>query len=140
MDTAGEESPSLLLIEENRSIMGPLRDWLTMALPDVQLIQTTDRRRGVYLNRSQKPDAVLTDVSALGARGAEHIGRVKAAQPEAAVFALVGVDHPPNESALIRAGAEACTSIWNLRTDLLPHLQTHLKTKRHKIRSGVPAA
>ena len=138
MDTVGEDSPSLLLIEENPSIMGPLRDWLTMALPDVQLIQTTDRRRGVYLNRSRSPDAVLTDISALGARGAEHIRRVKAAQPEAAVFALIAVDHRSHESALIRAGAEACTCIWRLRTELLPHLQTHLKTRARRIRSGVP--
>ena len=140
MDTTSRNNPSLLLIEENRSVLGPLRDWLTMAFPDLRLIETTDRTRGVSLNRSQKPDVVLTDISALSGGGVEHIRRVKAAQPGAAVFVLVGLDSPSYESTLIGAGAEACTCIWKLRTDLLPRLQTHLTDQAHRVRTPVCAA
>jgi len=140
MDTAGRNNPSLLLIEENHSVMGPLRDWLNMAFPDMQLIETADRARGVSLNRSQRPDVVLTDISALGRGGVEHIRRVKAAQPAAAVFVLVGLESPSYESALIRAGAEACTCIWKLRTDLLPRLQRYLITRAHRASTPVCAA
>jgi DNA-binding NarL/FixJ family response regulator len=140
MDTPSRNNPSLLLIEENHSVLGPLRDWLTMTFPDLRLIETTDRTRGISLNRSQKPDVVLTDISALGRGGVEHIRRVKAAQPAAAVFVLVGLDSPSYERALVRAGAEACTCIWKLRTDLLPRLQTYLSAPTHRIRTTICTA
>jgi hypothetical protein len=51
---------------------------------------------------------------------------MKAVQPDAAIFALVSLDHDSYLRAVERAGAEACACIWRLRTELLPELEERL--------------
>ncbi len=127
MDTPVQDNPSLLLIEENSVILDSLRDWLVMMFPDVRLIESNDHSNGIFLNRSKSPDVVLMDISNLGRSGVESVRTMKAAQPAAAVFALVSLDHESYRRAVVRAGAEACACIWKLRTDLLPQLKEHLQ-------------
>jgi len=126
METVARDGPSLLLIEESDVILNSLRDWLTMAFPDVRLIETTHRGNAVTLNRSQSPDVVLMDISNLGRGGVESVRTVKAAQPTALIFALISLDHASYRQAVMRAGAEGCAPIWKLRTELLPQLREHL--------------
>jgi DNA-binding NarL/FixJ family response regulator len=130
MDALVQDNPSLLLIEESSVILDSLRDWLAMTFPDVQLIETSDHSDGVFLSRSASPDVVLMDISNLGKSGVESIRAIKAAQPAATIFALVSLDHEPYRRAVMRAGAEACACIWKLRSELLPHLEKHLLTRR----------
>ena len=136
MDTRPGDNPSLLLIEENGVILDSLRDWLSMAFPDLRLIETTDHSNGIFLNRSESPDVVLIDISNLGKNGVESVRMMKTAQPGAVVFALVALDHEAYRRAVLRAGAEACACIWKLRTELLPRLEEHLLPKRTDSRTG----
>jgi DNA-binding NarL/FixJ family response regulator len=126
MDAPGQDKPSLLLIEENSTILDSLRDWLRMAFPDVRLIETTDHNNGVRLSRSESPDVVLMDISGLGRNGVENVHTMKTVQPGTAVFALVSLDHEAHREAVMGAGAEACACIWKLRTELLPQLRQRL--------------
>jgi len=130
MDTPVLDNPSLLLVEENGVVLDSLRDWLTMAFPDVELIEASDHSNGIYMNRSESPDVVLMDISSLGKNGIESVRTMKAAQPAAAVFALVSLEHEAYHRALLRAGAEACACIWKIRTELLPKLKEHLLPQR----------
>ena len=132
MDTLVRDGPSLLLIEENDVILDSLRDWLTMAFPDIRLIETTDHSNGILLNRSESPDVVLMDISNLGRNGVESVRTMKTARPAAAVFALVSLSHESYREAVLKAGAEGCACIWKLRTELLPRLDKHLQTDRKK--------
>ena len=129
MDTHVQDDPSLLLIEENSVILDSLRDWLAMAFPNVLLIEATDRSNGIFLNRSESPDVVLMDISNLGRNGVESVRMMKAAQPAAAIFALVSLEHKDYRQAVMKAGAEACACIWKLRTELLPQLKEHLVSR-----------
>ena len=126
MDTPVQDRPLLLLIEENGVILDSLRDWLAMAFPDVRLIETTEHSDGIFLTRSESPDVVLMDISNMGKEGVGSVRLMKAAQPDAAVFALVSLDHQTYHRAVLSAGAEACACIWKLRTELLPQLKKHL--------------
>jgi DNA-binding NarL/FixJ family response regulator len=126
MDSPARDDPSLLLIEENRVILDSLRDWLGMAVPGVRLIEASDRSKAIFLNRSESPDVVLVDISSLGRNGVESVRAIKSAQPAAAVFALVSLDHDAYRRAVMGAGADACACIWKLRTELLPQLKEHL--------------
>jgi two-component system chemotaxis response regulator CheY len=130
MDTPVLNNPSLLLVEENSVVLDSLRDWLAMAFPDVRLIETSDHSYGIHLNRSEAPDVVLMDISSHGKNGIESVRSMKAAQPAAAVFALVSLEHESYYRALLKAGAEACACIWKIRTELLPQLEKHLLPRR----------
>lgn len=136
MDTPVRDNPSLLLIEENGVILDSLRDWLSMTFPNLRLIETTDFGSAIFLNRAESPDVVLMDISNLGKNGVESVRTMKAAQPDAAVFALVSLDHDTYRRAVIRAGAEACACIWKLRTELLPGLQKRLLREREDETTG----
>lgn len=135
MQPSGRHNASLLLIEENPVILASLRDWLSLAFPDVYLIETTDHRHGVALNRSESPDVVLMDISNLGEDAAGTVRTLKAARPAARVFALITVEDRAYQQAILRAGAEACACMWKLRTALLPRLREHLTGER-----GAPLA
>lgn len=136
MDTPVRDNPLLLLIEENGVILDSLRDWLVVTFPDLRLIETSDHSNGVFLNRSESPDVVLMDISNLGKNGVERVRTMKDAQPAAAVFALVSLDHDAYRRAVVKAGAEACACIWKLRTELLPRLRERLRPRE----GGVQAA
>jgi DNA-binding NarL/FixJ family response regulator len=126
MDTPGQEERSLLLVEDNRTILDSLRDWLSMTFPDVHLMEAESHSSGIYLSRSESPDVVLMDISNLGKNGVESVKAMKTSQPGAAVFALVSLEHASYRRAIIGAGAEACACIWKLRSELLPQLKAHL--------------
>lgn len=123
MDTPVRDNPSLLLIEEDGVILDSLRDWLAVTFPGLRLIETTDHSDGISLNRSESPDVVLMDISNLGKRGVERVRTMKDAQPAAAVFALVSLDHDAYHRAVVEAGADGCACIWKLRAELLPRLK-----------------
>lgn len=126
MDTPAREQPSLLLIEEDGMLLDSLRDWLSAIFPDVRLIQTRDHSSGLFINQLESPDVVLMDISNLGRNGVESVRAMKTAQPAAAVFALVSLDHEYYRQAILNAGAEACACIWRLRKELLPQLKKRL--------------
>ena len=133
MDTAAGQRPSLLLVEENHSIMAPLRDWLSMVFPSIRLIEATDQAEGISLNRSQRPDVVLMDISTLGRRGVDRVHSMKAVRPAGAVLALVTLESEVLQRELLRAGAEGCTSLSQLRTEMLPLLKKHLGTEAETV-------
>jgi DNA-binding NarL/FixJ family response regulator len=132
MDTPVRDQQSVLLIEENGTILDSLADWLSMTFPDVRLIETTDHDQGILLNRSESPDVVLMDISGLGKAGAESVRSIKSARPGAAVFALVSLDHDSYQRSIESAGAESCACIWRLRTELLPRLKDILLPGREE--------
>lgn len=127
MDTSVLDQPSLLLVEENSTILDSLRDWLRMTFPDLRLIETTNQGDGIFLSRSEAPDVVLIDISNRGKDGVESVRAMKSAQPDATLFALVSLDHRLYRQAIENAGAEACACIWKLRTELLPQLKERLQ-------------
>jgi len=127
MDTSVLDQPSLLLVEENSTILDSLRDWLRMTFPDLRLIETTNQGDGIFLSRSEAPDVVLIDISNRGKDGVESVRAMKSAQPDATLFALVSFDHRLYRQAIENAGAEACACIWKLRTELLPQLKERLQ-------------
>jgi len=124
--------PSLLLLEEEAKILEPLRNWLATTLSDLRLIGTYDQQSGPALNHSESPDIVVMDISHLGSSVFDQVRTMKSAQPAAAIFALVAVDHPSHRRAVARAGAEACVCLWKLRKELLLHLERHLITLERK--------
>ncbi len=126
MDTLAQDDPLLLLVEENNVVLDALRDWLTMAFPNVRLIEAADHSNGIFLTRSESPDVVLFDISNLGRSGVDSVRAIKNAHPAAAVFALVSLDHQAYRQAVLKAGAEACACIWKLRRELLPQLEERL--------------
>lgn len=114
---------SLLLVEENDEILRSLRDWISLTFPNVRLLEADNHREGEFLSRTERPDAVLMDISGLGKEGVEVVRDMKTANPAAAVFALVTLDHDSYCDAVLKAGADASTCIWNVRGELLPQLK-----------------
>jgi DNA-binding NarL/FixJ family response regulator len=126
MNTAAERPLSLLLVEENEVIRESLGEWICVMFPDVRLIEATNHRAGISLSQSELPDIVVIDISALGKGGIEAVRGVKAAHPSAPILALVTLDHESYRQAVLRAGAEECTCIWNVHSELLPQLEGRL--------------
>jgi DNA-binding NarL/FixJ family response regulator len=127
MNTVARKALSLLLVEENDVIRMSLENWIHMTFPDVRLIEATNHRASISLSRSELPDVVVVDISGQGKGGVETVRGIKTAHPSAPILALVTLNHPSYRQAVLRAGAEDCACMWNIRGELLPQLEARLR-------------
>jgi DNA-binding NarL/FixJ family response regulator len=126
MNTPVRNHTSLLLVEENDTILDSLRNWITMMFPDVRLIEATSHSAGIYLSRSELPDIVLMDISGLGKGGIKTVHTMKTAHPSALILTLVALEHESYRQDVLKAGADGCACIWKIRSELLPQLEANL--------------
>jgi two-component system invasion response regulator UvrY len=126
MNTSVRNRISLLLVEENETILDSLRNWITMMFPDVRLIEATSHNVGIFLCRAESPDIVLMDISGLGRGGIKAVRSMKTANPSALILTLVALEHDSYRQAVLKAGASGCACIWKIRSELLPQLEENL--------------
>lgn len=117
---------SIMIVEENDTIRGLLQRWLETVFPDLDIIEATSGEQAVSLAQARSPRVVLVDVDPLRPDDIQAIRDIKAVVPSAEIVALAIDDYKVYRDEVASAGASACVSMWKMRTELQPLLETLL--------------
>lgn len=97
----------MVIVDDEADVRAVLRDQLTLAAPDVKVIdEGSNGQDAIDLVALEHPDVLILDVGMPGLGGVEALPDVKAASPDTRVIVLTagGDEHRANALA---AGADA---------------------------------
>ena len=117
---------SIMIVEENDTIRGLLQRWLETVFPDLDIIEATNGEEAVSLARAKSPRVVLVDVDPLRPDDIQAIRDIKTVVPSAEIVALAIDDYKVYRDDVMSTGVSACVSMWKMRTELQPLLETLL--------------
>ena len=126
--------PTILVVEDHHAVRASLRNWLSAALPDCELMETTTGEDAVALIRTHPPDIVLMDIGLPRMNGIEATRWIKAIAPQVHVIVLTVYEAPEYKADAMAAGASAYIPKRRMYTDLIPmvtRLLSHLADTPH---------
>lgn len=138
MVDSAHRDKALLLIEDDAALRESLRGWVGVMFPHLHLCAARDWSEGLAASRGRPPDVVLIDISYRGREGVEAVRRMRAAQPAAAIIALVGNEYAPYRQEVLASGAEASVTVWRVGTELLPKLEGVLAARSPEAADASP--
>src|SRR5882672_3239482 len=99
--------PSILVVEDHRSLRLSIVTWLQYRFSGVLVRGVESGEEALEHVRSARPDVVLMDINLPGIDGLEATCRMKALAPATAVVMLTTHDTPRHRLAAAKAGAAA---------------------------------
>ena len=116
---------SLMIIEENDTIRGLVRDWVESVFPDLYVIEATSGEESISLARARSLRVVLVDVDPLRPGDIQTIRSIKTIAPSAEIVALAIDDNKVYRDDVM-ATVSAYVSMWKMNTELEPTLKALL--------------
>jgi len=120
-------SPSIMIVEDHDNVRKALRDWLSISIPDCDIIEAPSAEEGLAAVRRWSPDVVLMDISLPRMDGIEATRLIKAALPGTKVIVVSIHEDDEHRRGAIAAGAFAYVPKRTMNTDLIPIIVQSLK-------------
>ena len=113
-----------LIIEDHAGVRASLRESISLAFPDLRLIEANNGEDAIRLALAQFPHLVLMDIGLPGMDGIEATRHIKARLPDAYVIVVSAHDDRLRRAQAAGAGAAAFIPKRRMSTELIPLLET----------------
>ncbi len=121
---------TVLIVEDHDNFRFILRDWLTMSLPDLRLVEAKSGEEAFSLITTRLPDIVLMDIGLPAMNGIEVTRRIKTICPQVRVVVLTSHEGPEYEADAAIAGANAYITKRKMVSELIPVIRKLLSKPR----------
>lgn len=123
---------SLMIVEENDTIRGLVRNWVKSVFPNLYVIEATSGEEAISLARARSLRVVLVDVDPLRPGDMQTIRSIKTIAPSAEIVALAIDDNKVYRDDVMATGVSAYVSVWKMSTELEPTLKALLTLEDEK--------
>jgi DNA-binding NarL/FixJ family response regulator len=121
--------PSILVVEDHRSLRTSVVTWLQYRFPGSLVQGVESGEEALEHARTARPDVVLMDINLPGIDGLEAASRIKAEAPKTAVVMLSTHDTPCHRLAAAKAGASGYISKRDMETLLEATVECLLQSR-----------
>jgi two-component system, response regulator YesN len=122
MDFTGEARLRTLIVENNASFRGMLREDLLNRFPSMVIQEAVEGKEALQRMEAFHPELIFMDLQLPGENGLQLTQKIKTSYPGAKVIILTGHDIPEYREAAARCGANAFISKDSLNARQLEEL------------------
>ena len=119
-------SPTILIVDDHKTVRKALRDWLRTMFPTCHVIEATNADEAIAICQSESPHLVLMDITMPGITGIEATRQIKDISPTTPVVMLTIHDDKSYRAESEAAGANAYITKAALHSELIPTLSALL--------------
>lgn len=110
----------IMIVEDHDTVRNALKDWLTLSVPDCQIIEASGAEEALAAVKRWSPDVILMDISLPKMDGIEATRRIKDALPGSKIIVVSIHEDMAHRTSAMEAGAFAYVPKRIMKTDLLP--------------------
>jgi DNA-binding NarL/FixJ family response regulator len=105
MDISGKVNLKTLIVEDNATFRGLLRDSLQSLFPTMMIQEATEGNEALQRVDTFRPELIFMDIRLPGENGLQLTHRIKTNYPDTKVIILTAYDVPEYREAATRCGA-----------------------------------
>jgi DNA-binding NarL/FixJ family response regulator len=128
-DASRATRPSILVVEDHRSLRASVVSWLQCRFPGSLVQGVESGEEALAHTCAARPNVVLMDINLPGIDGLEATRRIKAQAPKTAVVMLTTHDTPRHRLAAAKAGASGYISKRDMETLLEATVECLLQSR-----------
>jgi DNA-binding NarL/FixJ family response regulator len=110
----------IMIVEDHDTVRNALKDWLTLSVPDCQIIEASGAEEALAAVKRWSPDVILMDISLPKMDGIEATRRIKDALPGSKIIVVSIHEDMAHRNSAMEAGAFAYVPKRVMKTELLP--------------------
>lgn len=110
----------IMIVEDHDTVRNALKDWLTLSVPDCQIIEASGAEEALAAVKRWSPDVILMDISLPKMDGIEATRRIKDALPGSRIIVVSIHEDMAHRTSAMEAGAFAYVPKRIMKTELLP--------------------
>lgn len=122
MDFPGEVKLKTLIVENNTSFRGMLKENLLARFPSIIIQEAEEGKEALQKVEASQPELIFMDLQLPGENGLQLTQKIKTSYPGTKVIILTGHDIPEYREAATRCGADAFITKDFLTTEQVEEL------------------